>query len=208
MIQFDSQHWQRMFDQSPIGIAIVGLDGEWLKVNQTICELVGYTEVELLNMTFQDITHPQDVDADVGMLKKLIAGEIKGYTMPKRYITKTGKVIWIKLTVGRIDDIKGDALHCVSHIVPLEPGDIEVTKNAQKVAQEANADVSIGNFITNHWQWLTGSLIFLMTILIGMGIAFWTTVDRMAALDEANKENARLILRLIEKSLAEETQDE
>jgi len=63
------------FEQAAVGIAHVGLDGRWLRVNRRYCEIVGYERDELLGKTFQEITHPDDVDADVSQLRKLLAGE-------------------------------------------------------------------------------------------------------------------------------------
>ncbi len=76
------------FDYSPIGVALVSLDGHWLKVNQALCDIVGYSESEMLQMDFQTITHPDDLEADLSYVKQLYNGEISSYHLEKRYIRK------------------------------------------------------------------------------------------------------------------------
>ncbi|WP_171183642.1 PAS domain S-box protein [Alienimonas chondri] len=88
------------FDNVGVGVAHVGLDGSWLEVNRRLCEIVGYPEDELRALTFQDITHPDDLSNDLELFGRLLSGEIPSYTMRKRYFHKSGEVIWIQLTVA------------------------------------------------------------------------------------------------------------
>lgn len=88
-------------------MALVGLDGRWLRVNQAICNIVGYPEAELLTKTFQDITHPDDLPADLDCTKRLLAGELPQYAMEKRYFHKGGHVVWILLSVALARDESG-----------------------------------------------------------------------------------------------------
>ena len=96
--------FQNAFHFAAIGMALVGLDGRWLKVNRSLCELVGYSEAELLALSFQDITHPDDLDLDLSFLGQLVRDEIPGYQMEKRYFHKDGRVIWILLHVAVVRD--------------------------------------------------------------------------------------------------------
>ncbi|MGJ8535523.1 MAG: sensor histidine kinase [Parasphingopyxis sp.] len=102
------------FENAAIGIAHVGLDGSWLRVNKRLLETLGYDHDELLGLTFQDITHPDDLKSDLDQLKALIAGEIPHYQMEKRYIRKDGELIWGNLTVGLQRDINGKPDFCIS----------------------------------------------------------------------------------------------
>ena len=90
------------FNQAAIGIGHVSTDGKWLKVNRKLCEILGYTEGELLAKTFQEITHPEDLDKDLALVQKILAKEIKEYTLEKRYIKKDGSEVWINLSVALI----------------------------------------------------------------------------------------------------------
>ncbi len=94
------QRFRATFEQAAVGISHVGIDGRWLRVNQKLCEIVGYTREELLELTFQDITYPDDLEADLALVDRLLAGEIETYSMEKRYICKDGSTVWINLTVS------------------------------------------------------------------------------------------------------------
>jgi PAS domain S-box-containing protein len=85
------------FDDASIGMALVGIDGRWLRVNWALCEIVGYSEEELLEKTFQEITHPDDLEADLDYVRRLMAGEIRTYQMEKRYLHKEGHEVWVLL---------------------------------------------------------------------------------------------------------------
>lgn len=95
------------FEQAAVGMAHVGFEGEWLRVNEKLCEIVGYTRDELLGLTFQDITHPEDLQGDMDEFHRLIAGEIGSYSREKRYLCKDGSAVWINLTVGIGEDAAG-----------------------------------------------------------------------------------------------------
>ena len=88
------ERFRAIFSQAAVGMAQVGLDGKWLLVNNRFCEMLGYSEGELLKKQWQDITHPDDLgDASAGR-QRLLAGEITSHTMEKRYIRKDGTVMW------------------------------------------------------------------------------------------------------------------
>ena len=94
------------FDLAIVGIARVALDGHWLEINQKLCDIVGYTREELLARTFQDITYPDDLDADLNHVRQMLSGEISTYSMDKRYVRKDGATIWVSISVAlaRHDD--------------------------------------------------------------------------------------------------------
>jgi PAS domain S-box-containing protein len=90
------------FEFAGIGMAIIGLDGAWLRVNQSICDIVGYPAAELVKKTFQDITHPDDLDADLAHVGDLLEGRARFYRMEKRYFHRDGRVVWINLTASLV----------------------------------------------------------------------------------------------------------
>jgi two-component system cell cycle sensor histidine kinase/response regulator CckA len=108
------------FEQSPVGVALVGLDGAWVKVNRALCELVGYSEAELLETSFQDLSHPDDLPADLAHLDRLLAGSISSYQMDKRYRTRAGEFRWINLTVALVHRADGTPDHIVAHIKDID----------------------------------------------------------------------------------------
>jgi PAS domain S-box-containing protein len=102
------------FDQAAVGIAHVSTDGRWLRVNDKLCAIVGYSRDELLQMTFQDITHPDDLETDVHYLRQVLSGEIKTYSLEKRYLHKDRSIVWVVLTVSLVQTVAGAPLHFIS----------------------------------------------------------------------------------------------
>lgn len=104
------------FENAAVGMAHVDIDGKWLRVNQQLCEMVGYSREELLSLTFQDITHPDDLQPSLERIGLLMSGEIDTYSLEKRYSHKQGHIIWAHLTaaVQRGDD--GNPLYCIAVI--------------------------------------------------------------------------------------------
>ena len=104
------------FESAPIGLALVALDGRWVDVNQVLCDMLGYSTAELLRLTFQDITHPEDLDADLAQVHNLLEGRGKTYRMEKRYLHKSGRIIQAQLDVALLRDEQGRPLHFISQI--------------------------------------------------------------------------------------------
>ncbi len=101
---------------SNIGMALVGLDGRWLDVNQALCALTGYDRAELLKSDFQSITHPADLETDLANVQQVLAGEIPNYQMEKRYLHKAGHVVWVMLSVSLVVNHEGTPQHFISQI--------------------------------------------------------------------------------------------
>lgn len=95
------------FRYSPHGMAFVSPNGHWLKANRALCEMLGYSEEELLQRRFADITHSQDVDQDVEQLHRLVTREISSYNRIKRYLRKDGRAIWVSLAVSVVHNAEG-----------------------------------------------------------------------------------------------------
>src|ERR671912_98387 len=110
------ERFRRSFEDAAIGMALVGTDGRFLRTNRSLCDMLGYREVELLGKTFQDITHPADLDADLDLLRRTLLGEIRTYQMEKRYFHKEGQVVWVLLSVSMVHNEEGDPLYFVSQI--------------------------------------------------------------------------------------------
>lgn len=126
-LRASEERFRATFEQAAVGMAHVGLDGEWLRVNRRLCEIVGYGEGELLGMSFQEITHPDDLDTDLARVDALIAGEIETYSMEKRYIRKDGSVVLVELTVSMVSEPSGGPGYFVSVVE-----DITERKRADK----------------------------------------------------------------------------
>jgi PAS domain S-box-containing protein len=126
------ERFRGAFETASHGMALVAPDGRWLKVNKALCNIVGYSEDELLKADFQTITHPDDLKGDLDLVNKLIAGEIQSYQMEKRYFHKKGTIVWILLSVSLVRDINGDPVHFVSQIQ-----DISARRQAQEALLES-----------------------------------------------------------------------
>jgi two-component system sensor histidine kinase UhpB len=126
------ERFRATFEQAAVGIAHVAPDGSWIRVNDRLCEIVGYPREELLEKTFQEITHPDDLDADLVQAGQLLVGDIQNYSMEKRYYRKDGSIVWINLTGSLVRDARGEPSYFIS---VLE--DISERKRAEEAAREA-----------------------------------------------------------------------
>lgn len=108
--------FEAAFNAAPHGVAIVGLDGSFLHVNHKLTEIVGYSAAELADITFQEITHHDDLDADLTQVDALLAGEIDSYELEKRYYTKQGHLIWVLLAAAIVRDDDGSPRHFISQV--------------------------------------------------------------------------------------------
>ncbi|MBY0279642.1 response regulator [Candidatus Binatia bacterium] len=107
------------FDFAAIGMALVAPDGRFLKVNRALCEIVGRSEADLLRSTFQTITHPEDLEADVEQVARVLSGEVPAYQMEKRYLHGDGQVVWVQLYVSLVRDLGGRPLYFVSQVLDI-----------------------------------------------------------------------------------------
>ena len=128
--------FQNAFEHAAIGMALVAPDGSWLRVNLSVCQITGYTEEELLKRTFQDITHPDDLERDLSNAKRILAGEIDTYNIEKRYFHKNGSIVWVLLTVSLARDEEGKPLFFISQIQ-----DITRRKESETQLNEAAAEI-------------------------------------------------------------------
>ena len=124
------ERFRRAFDDAATGEALVSPDGHFLRVNHALCELLGYQESELLATTFQDITHPDDLDADIQYTHQMLAGEIQTYAMEKRYFHQQGHLIWVLLSVSLVRDTQEKPLYFVGQIQDITQ--IKQTQNQMK----------------------------------------------------------------------------
>lgn len=139
------------FEQAPVGIAHVGLDGTWLKVNQSLCDLLGYSREEMHSLTFQDITHPDDLAADMGHVRNILTGAVSSYSMEKRYIRKSGWVVWANLTVSLHRDASGRPLHFIAIVEDIEARKAselalqDIRQNLEHVIEQRTSALTLSN---------------------------------------------------------------
>ena len=115
-LRLSQQRFLNAFNTAPQGMALISPDGRWLEVNDELCRMLGYDREELLTSTYQQVTHPDDVDADRQNVSDLLAGRINAYQMEKRYLDKQGRTLWVLLSVSLVRDGEGRPVHFVSQI--------------------------------------------------------------------------------------------
>lgn len=103
--------FQLTFEQSPIGVALIGLDYFFQQVNDALCRITGYTREELLRLDYPAITHPDDLALSIARLRALAVGRINSYTLENRYVRKDGCVVWVQLTVCIVHNTVARPLH-------------------------------------------------------------------------------------------------
>jgi diguanylate cyclase (GGDEF)-like protein/PAS domain S-box-containing protein len=126
------QRFRGSFERAATGMALVGTEGRFLRVNRSLCEILGYPERELLGKTFQEITHPDDLEVDLEHLRRPLAGEIRTYQTEKRYLHKDGHVVWALLSVSIVHDEEDEPLYFISQIQ-----DVSERKKVEKVITES-----------------------------------------------------------------------
>ncbi|MGN6166605.1 MAG: sensor histidine kinase [Solirubrobacteraceae bacterium] len=130
------ERFRGAFDYAAIGMALVAPDGRWLRVNRAVCEIVGYSEQEMLERSFQDITHPEDLNTDLEGQRRMLSGEIRSYHVEKRYIHRDGHVVWITLSVSLVHDRAGEPLYFVTQVEDI------TERKRSHMALEANVEIA------------------------------------------------------------------
>ncbi len=110
------EKFRRAFEDAATGEALVAPDGKFIQVNQSLCEIVGYSEPELLSKTCQELTHPDDLNLDLNYIRQMLVGGIRTYQMEKRYFHKLGYVVWILLSASMVSDIDGKPIYFIAQI--------------------------------------------------------------------------------------------
>ncbi|MES2906998.1 MAG: CHASE domain-containing protein [Pseudomonadota bacterium] len=120
-------------ENAAVGTALVDPSGKWIRVNPALCQLLGYTQEELLKTDFQTMTHPEDLNRDMEFVAKVLHGDISHYQMDKRYFHKSGRVIWVLLNVSLVRDNSGVPQYFISQII-----DMSEQKEIERIAHAVN----------------------------------------------------------------------
>lgn len=115
----EGELFNNIFQYANGGIAIVGLDGKWVKVSQSVVEFLGYSEKELYEINFQKITHRDDLNVDLNLMYQLLEGKIEKYQIEKRYFHKKGHIVWALLSVSLVRDKEGNPCYFIAQITDI-----------------------------------------------------------------------------------------
>ena len=155
----DMLDFSSTFESSAIGMGLLDSYGNWIKVNRSLCYMLEYSMEELLTLSFQEITHPEDLFEDLDKAKKLFNREIESYNLEKRYLSKSGKIVWVNLIASAVWD---DEVNFKHFIAQME--EISLRKKFLDTLQEQNsrlANVLEGTGVGT-WEWnvQTGEAIY------------------------------------------------
>lgn len=170
---FDDELANFVWEHAVAPMCFVSKNGTFLRVNPAMADLLGYTTHELLKFRFHEITHPQDIDADQEMVDACIAGKIDGYSMTKRYITKRGESVWIRLRVDCVKDVTtGELVLFLSQITPkADPVRTEaiLNKTPENLEPRQLTVAEIGTWLRDNWK-------SIMPIFAGIGFIIFYTI--------------------------------
>ena len=127
------ERFRTAFEEGAVAMALTALDSTLLKVNSSFCRMLGFSESELVGRSFTEITHPDDVAANLVGTRQLASGEISSFRMEKRYIRKDGAVVWADMNTASVRDAQGRPLYCVTHVQ-----DITERKQAEEALRRLN----------------------------------------------------------------------
>lgn len=114
-----STRFLESFEQAAIGMAHVDLEGRWLDANRHLCEIFGYAREELTTLTFRDLTHPDDLKADLECVRRVLSGNIRAYSLQKRYLRRDGTPVWTHLTSSLVRDNAGTPRYFIKIVCML-----------------------------------------------------------------------------------------
>lgn len=139
--------WRLTMEHSPVGMAIVSLGGDFVTVNVALCDMLGYDPQTMATLTFHDITHPDDLAADLRLLDQALSGEISSYRLTKRYIRADGSILVGDLSVALLRDVAGAPIHFISQIADLTERQAFVERlDAAEAAAEAERRKALAIF--------------------------------------------------------------
>jgi PAS domain S-box-containing protein len=135
-LQESEQRFRAVFEQAALGIVKVWPYGQFLKVNQGFCNIVGYSELELKARNVWDISHPEDVEVDLESANRLLAGEIFNYSLEKRFVRKDGSFVWTNVTVSLVRDGAGEPSYLIGVIEDISSRKLAEAILRQQIKRE------------------------------------------------------------------------
>lgn len=133
LVRQGKQQLEDTFEQGATGMAHSELDGRWIRLNQTYCDIVGYTKEDMLKMHFRDFTHPEDLELDMRQLRRTLDGEITHYSFEKRYIHRLGHVVWVHLTISLVRAANGEPSYLIAVVQDIS--DRKKTEQALRTSE-------------------------------------------------------------------------
>jgi PAS domain S-box-containing protein len=157
------ERFRRAMDDAAIGMAIVSPKGQYLRVNPAMSQILQRSEQELLDSTWQDLTHPDDLDKDQDLANQILTGERDTYRLAKRYVTPDGTVVWAELAVSCVRDDEGAVLHYLSQIIDITDSvtarkALAMSEEHYRLIAENSLDVVFRASPSGHMLWISPSV--------------------------------------------------
>ncbi len=169
-LQASEARFRTIFEQANLGIGLVTLEGNFFQVNPGLCNLLGYTEAELKKLTYQQITHPDDLELNLAYTQKMLTGELTSYSVEERYVRKDGQIKWVNLRLSSILDEQGNLQYFLGIIT-----DISDRKQADDARQESEERLRLAleSAQMGYWDWnlTTNEVIWSASLEQLMGLA-------------------------------------
>jgi PAS domain S-box-containing protein len=160
--------FENAFHHAPIGMALVGLDGALVKLNEVYCAVIGYSAEEATTLDFQTITHPDDLERDMDLLRQLLAGEIDRYQLEKRYIRKDQTIVWVRLSVSVVLAPDGSPKHFIAQIQDLSAE--RQAEDRYRLMAENATDIIVTSDLNGHGTFISPA---------STAVTGWTPDERM-----------------------------
>lgn len=176
---------QILWQNSDIGLALVDKLGSFLCVNPKFCAMVEYTETELLTKTYADITHPDDIDIDLIEHDKVSSEKKTSYILTKRYITKTDKIVWVKLHVEGIRDSAGNFMFFLSQVSNFT---LEKPIDLHSKDRSSSSDKKILNWVKENYKMLAVITLWVLTSVFIFGKKYSEFEGRMHNLESEHSQ--------------------
>ena len=151
-IQDSEERLHEVFEHAPVGMCVGGLDGSILQVNAAFCRMVGYSEQELLSLTFAELTHPEDVELSRRMVEQLRGEPGRCVEIAKRYLHRTGRVAWGHTRISLVRDGSGNPLY---KVVQVE--DITERRRVEEALRESEERFRLIADSCPAMMWVTGA---------------------------------------------------
>ena len=181
------ERFRSAFDSAAVGMAVVSLDGKFLKVNQAGCEMFGYTEAELLALDVQSISEPEDLEIELAQVRSALAGEISQFDLEKRYRHRDGRVVWGWLSASLVRDAVGKPLYFVSQVQ-----DVTERKRLEEQLRHSQKMEAIGR--------LAGGIAHDFNNIITVISTYGGLLQERLPADDFNREAVRAVLDAAERA--------
>jgi PAS domain S-box-containing protein len=194
-VRESEERFRRVFEEGPLGLALVGRNYRLLKANNALCQMLGYSESELVQMSFVDFTHPADVQADAELAEGLFRREIPFYRVQKRYVKKTGEIIWINLTATLILDHDGEPLYGLGMIENIT--EIKRTQEEALAMQKLESVGTLASGIAHDFNNLLGGVQAQAELALAELHAGSSCREELKAICEMAKRGSEIVRQLM-----------